>query len=484
MKYFRFFCITLLLLLLTSCQNFFSGSDNLSSSSKSAKNYVSFTGNICLEGAYPQEFVSNSSSNSLTTRTAFPALPAGVVYRVTAEKNGTLIYDSSQNNTDIQIAADKSSFTIKQLATGANWNITVAIYESSDTDFSAPLMSDSYPFTPSEENNVLTHDFELKPVLTGGKGSVSLILTYPAGAFDDFSYTCLSSNSDKWTCLIDNNLNNCVILSNTNGDNEIETGSYVIQFDFKKAGIVLYSDIQTINIFKNMQTKHWVNNGGSETIKSDGTYEITQAMIDAFSQTQIFVGTNSWGTASSNGTGSRFAPFDTLQKAIDYIGVAGNSNKKYTIWVSGGENGGTIQGLTSIPETIGDKSSSITIRGMHLDSEGNPLDKLIGYASKLNGEIDYKEINTDSTFETGEFCPVLAVVSENDYILKVTLQDICICEGAARNGAGLRTGGNHVTVTLNNVIISNNHASLYGGGVEVSSGAIVTFNSGKIKENR
>ena len=131
MKYFKLFCITLLLLLLTSCQNFFSGSDDLSSSSKSARNYVSFTGNICLEGAYPQELV----SNSLTTRTAFPALPANPVYRITASKNNTIVYDSTANDTDIQIASDKSSFTIKQLATCATWTITIGLYESSDTSF-------------------------------------------------------------------------------------------------------------------------------------------------------------------------------------------------------------------------------------------------------------------------------------------------------------------------------------------------------------
>ena len=485
MKYFRFFCITLLLLLLTSCQNFFSSSDDSSSSSKSAKNYVSFTGSISLEGAYPQELVTGTKSAYTYTRTAFPTLPTGAVYRITASKNNTIVYDSTANDTDIQIANDKSSFTIKQLATGATWTITIGLYESSDTSFNSPLMSDSYPFTPSEENNVLTHDFILKSAITGGKGRVLLTLSYPSGAFDDFSCSCLSSNSDKWIYQIDASLGNCVILSNTNGNNEIETGSYVLQFDFKKSGMLLYSDIQTINIFKNMQTSHWVNNGSSEAIQSDGTYVITQAMIDAFAQTQIFVGTNSWGTASSNGTGSRFAPFDTLQKALSYIETTGSSSKDYTIWVSGGsdENGGSIQGNSTLGDSLYGKSKSITIRGMHLDSEGNPLDKLIGYASKLNGEINYKEINTDSIFETGEFAPVLKVVSENEYILKVTLQDICICEGAARNGAGLRTGGNHVTVTLNNVIISNNHASLYGGGVEVSNGATVTFNSGKIKEN-
>lgn len=492
MKYFKLFCITLLLLLLTSCQNFFSSSDDLSSSSKSARNYVSFTGNICLEGAYPQELVSNIDSNNSTIRTAFPALPDGAVYRVTAEKNGTLIYDSSQNNTDIQIAADKSSFTIKQLATGANWNITVAIYESSDTDFSAPLMSDSYPFTPSEENNVLTHDFELKPVLTGGKGSVSLILTYPAGAFDDFSFTCLSSNSDKWTCLIDNTLNNCVILCNTNGDNEIETGSYVIQFDFKKAGIVLYSDIQTINIFKNMQTKHWVNNGGSETIKSDGTYEITQAMIDDFALTQIYVGTNSWGTASPNGTGSRFAPFDTLQKAIDYIGVAGKSTKNYTIWVSGGVNGGAIQGNTTLGDSLNGKSKSITIRGLNgLNEDWEPLDYLTGYADKLNNVThnnndvqDYNGITVDDIFETGEFAPVLKIYSSDDITLDVRLKDIGISKGAARQGAGIHLYGAHVKLTINEgTLISDNHSSFYAGGLYVDGSASCIMNGGKITEN-
>lgn len=495
MKYFKLFCITLLLLLLTSCQNFFSSSDDLSSSSKSARNYVSFTGNICLEGAYPQELVSGTTSATNATRTAFPTIPADAVYRVIAT-NGTVTYDSKTNNTDIQIAADKSSFTIKQLATGANWNITVAIYESSDTDFSAPLMSDSYPFTPSEENNVLMHDFELKPVLTGGKGRVSLILTYPAGAFDDFSFTCLSSNRDKWTCLIDNNLNNCVILSNTNGDNEIETGSYVIQFDFKKAGIVLYSDIQTINIFKNMKTNTWVNNGGSGPVQSDGTYQVTQAMIDSYAQTQIYVGQNKYST--SFGTGSKFSPYARLSDAFRYIAATGNSTTNYTIWVSGGwtsdeEKGGYIREITKIDDTysLDGKSKSITIQGLNgLDSNGDPLDYLEGFADKLNNNYDFKNFDYDfihSTFNDGEeFAPVLTIdyPDTSTNTLDIRLKNIGIRKGVANEGAGLKLIGTKLKLTINDgVKISGNYSGNSAGGLYIEK-ATVIMNGGKISSNK
>ncbi len=495
MNYFRFFCITLLLLLLTSCQNFFSGSDDLSSSSKSARNYVSFTGNICLEGAYPQEFVPGTTSATNAPRTAFPTIPADSVYRVTASKNGTIVYDSTSTNSGIQISADKSAFEITQLETGVEWTIIVGIYENSDTNYTAPLMSDTYPVTLTAESNILTHDFVLKPALTDGKGKIYLMFNFPMNAFDDISLTCLNTDNQNFPYFSDiqPNYNPGYILLFTNTDDElIDAGSYEIQFDFKKNGMVLYSDIQTINIFKNMQTRHWVNNGDSEAIKADGTYEITQEMIDAFSQTQIFVGTNSWGTASDSGNGSRFAPFNTLQKAISYIETTGKSTKNYTIWVSGGVNGGAIQGNTTLDDSLNGKSKSITIRGLNsLNEVGEPLDYLFGYADKLknvthiNNDVqDYNGINVENIFETDEFAPVLKIYSSDDITLDVRLKDIGISKGAARQGAGIHLYGAHVKLTINEgTLISDNHSSLYAGGLYVDGSASCIMNGGKITEN-
>ncbi len=491
MKYFRFFCITLLLLLLTSCQNFFSGSDDLSSSSKSARNYVSFTGNISLEGAYPQEFVSNIDSNNSTIRTAFPSLPAETFYRVTASKNNTVVFSANSNSssTDISFASDNSTFTIRQLETGVEWTITVSIHFTMDSTNNFPLMSDSFPKTFSMENNVLTHDFVLKPELTDGDGDLDLRFTLPADKIDTINTTCLSSNKDSWTGEITYPAG---ATSATLYKSGITTGSYLVQFDFIKDDYIVYSDIQTINIFKNMNTGTWVNNGGSEAIQTDGTYVVTQAMIDDFALTQIYVGTNSWGTASSNGTGSRFAPFDTLQKAIDYIGVAGKSTKNYTIWVSGGVNGGAIQGNTTLGDSLNGKSKSITIRGLNgLNEDEEPLDYLTGYADKLNNVThnnndvqDYNGITVDDIFETGEFAPVLKIYSSSDISLDIRLKDIGISKGAARQGAGIHLNGAHVKLTINEgTFISDNHSIMYAGGLYVEGIASCIMNGGKITEN-
>lgn len=494
MKYFKLFCITLLLLLLTSCQNFFSSSDDLPSSSKSARNYVSFTGNICLEGAYPSELLSKSvnAAAASDTRSAFPSIPAGAVYRVTASKNNTVIYDSANGNDDITFAADNSYFTICRLETGVEWTITVGLYE--DTSSTSPLMSDSFPKTFSMEDNILTHEFVLRPTLTGGKGKIELTFSFPTNTFNGFSYTCLNTSNDSFPCLVDPHYNDygyLMICTGTDPDAEqINTGSYTIQFDFKKDDFVLYSDIQTINIFKNMKTNTWVNNGGSSAIKSDGTYVITQDMIDDYAQTQIFVGTNSWATANNDGNGSRFAPFASMEKALNYIKSIGKSTTNFTIWVSG-----EVQGTSNINDHFNGKFKSLTICGLNgVDENDEPLDSLTGYAEKLNtvshvnGDVqDYNGLTVEgdgSIFATGEFAPVLYIHSEADYEFNVQLKNIGIKKGAAGKGAGIYLSGRRVTLTINDgTLISDNHSSLFAGGIYVDGIASCIMNGGKITEN-
>ncbi len=493
MKYLRFFAITLFIILLASCQNIFGGGDS-SSSSDQNKHYVSFSGTISLEGAYPSELLSKSvnAAAGSDSRTAFPSIPAGAIYRVTASKNNTVIYDSANGNDDITFAADNSYFTICRLETGVEWTITVGLYE--DTSSTSPLMSDSFPKTFSMEDNVLTHEFVLRPTLTGGKGKIELTFSFPTNTFNGFSYTCLNTSNDYFPCLVDPHYNDygyLMICTGTDPDAEqINTGSYTIQFDFKKDDFVLYSDIQTINIFKNMKTNTWVNNGGSSAIKSDGTYVITQDMIDDYAQTQIFVGTNSWATANNDGNGSRFAPFASMEKALNYIKSIGKSTTDFTIWVSG-----EVQGTSNINDHFNGKFKSLTICGLNgVDENDEPLDSLTGYAEKLNtvshvnGDVqDYNGLTVEgdgSIFATGEFAPVLYIHSEADYEFNVQLKNIGIKKGAAGKGAGIHLSGSHVTLTINDgTLISDNHSSLFAGGIYVDYIATCIMNGGKITEN-
>ena len=493
MKYLRFFAITLFIILLVSCQNIFGGGD-FSSSSDQNKHYISFSGTISLEGAYPSELLSKSvnAAAASDTRTAFPSIPAGAVYRVTASKNNTVIYDSANGNNDITFAADNSYFTICRLETGVEWTITVGLYE--DTSSTSPLMSDSFPKTFSMEDNILTHEFVLRPTLTGGKGKIELTFSFPTNTFNGFSYTCLNTSNDNFPCLVDPHYNDygyLMICTGTDPDAEqINTGSYTIQFDFKKDNFVLYSDIQTINIFKNMKTNTWVNNGGSSAIKSDGTYVITQDMIDDYAQTQIFVGTNSWATANNDGNGSRFAPFASMEKALNYIKSIGKSTTNFTIWVSG-----EVQGNSTIDDTFASKFKSLTICGLNgVDENDEPLDSLTGYADKLNtvshvnGDVqDYNGLTVEGEggiFATGEFAPVLYIHSEDENEFDVRLKNIGIKKGAAGKGAGIYLSGAHVKLTINDgTLISDNHSSLFAGGIYVDGVASCIMNGGKITEN-
>jgi len=425
-----------------------------------------------MNGAFPENYSQSFSSDSM--RTAFPSAVSEPIYRVTASKDDTIIYDSAINNGDITIAEDKSSFTILQLETGKNWIITVSIYASSDTTFTRPLMSASYPKTFSANDNVLSHTFNLKPNQTQGNGNVYLTITVPSNAFDSFTTTCLSDNSAQWNVMTGLNTTTASISDNS----PIAAGSYLVRLDFKKSGFVIYSDIQTINVFKNMTTNKWINNGGNSAIQNNGTYNISSQLITY--QTQLYIGPNKYNSnaSDSDGNGSRFSPYASLSKALTYIENFGDSTKNYVLWISGGVNGGLIQGTTTVDATLNGKATSITIKGLNgINSENEPLDILSGYADKLGDTFDFKDITTDTVFQIDEFKPVLTIKTT----VPIILDCICITKGAANFGAGISidSGAN---VSINNkTVINNNRAKKRGGGVYVEGTLIM--NDGKICNN-
>ena len=146
--------------------------------------YATFQGTFNFEGAVPSEVLQlnqNELAQNEGARTAMPELPTGWKYYVEASAPGhsTKTYDftvgvSSQNG---KFTVNGNSYLLKDLEytkDGITWTVELGI-KKGDTK----IMSDSNPFTLSEEVPVYVHDFLLKPV-SGGTGTVKLEMKVPS----------------------------------------------------------------------------------------------------------------------------------------------------------------------------------------------------------------------------------------------------------------------------------------------------------------
>ena len=451
---------TLLLLIVSlifiSCSNLFDNGDLSSSEQNEASGQtktITITGSIKLpeeligSGAIPEEYKGIFDS---IERTAFPQVPAGTYYVTAKDEN------------DNALASDKINLTTT--ATGASFSITLPIEETatiwtieagfnaSFNDSTVTILKDSYDATISTTTPTFNHDFELKPLAIdeNSVGNIDLDITYQtSGTAAELE---LYFGNDKIT---PNTANGESISPTKITLKNKAAGSYKAKLVFKKNGYVVYMDYQGINVFPNMTTNKWINNGGSCPITASNTYYVTDNHVRNFLVTQIYVGsTTVSGTTFSaddtDGNGTVFAPFATFGKAIDYLQKNGDTSKDYTIWISGEISGAqTISdGTTELPTTV--KAKSLTISGV----TGNTSDSLKG----------------------GSSGSVLLV----DTSVSITITNLLITGGKGTNTAITSNltepsgGGLNIkkgTVTLDTgAQITGNHAD-YGGGVYVASGA-------------
>ena len=436
---------TLLLLIVSlifiSCSNLFDNGDLSSSEQNEASGQtktITITGSIKLpeeltgSGAIPEEYKGIFDS---IERTAFPRVPAGTYYVTAKDEN------------DNALPSDKIDLTTT--ATGASFSITLPIEETatiwtieagfnaSFNDSTVTILKDSYDATISTTTPTFNHDFELKP-LSSGVGNIVLTIGYET-----------SGTADELELYFDNEKIDAVT---TNGETISPTeitlknktaGSYKAKLIFKKNGYVVYMDYQGINVFPNMTTNKWINNGGSCPITANNAYNVTDNHVRNFLVTQIYVGsTTVSGTTFSaddtDGNGTVFAPFATFGKAIDYLQKNGDTNKDYTIWISGEISGAqTISdGTTESPTTV--KANSLTISGV----TGNTSDSLKG----------------------GSSGSVLTV----DTAVPVTITNLKITGGNADTGGGINITKGTVTLSTG-ALIADNSASTSGGAIYVSA---------------
>lgn len=478
--------------LLVSCNNIFGNGVSEIPPYLLSKQYVNVSGHYSVSGAFPKKYYPVEALTA--SRSAIPSLPSSVTVKAKASASGY---------TDIEttLADGATSFTLSGLETDATnpvtWTITVTMY-----DGTTPILSDSCSKTLTLADPLINHDFLLKQESSSGTGDVSLEMTIP----DTVSSISLSCPSSSWTI-------NSASVSDTSAAisaSSVPAGAYEVSMIFKNAsGYILYTDVQTINVFSGMTTDTWVNGVATGPV-SGGAYTLTETLIADAARTMLYVGTTSYGDASdTTGNGSVFAPFETIAKACSFITATGDASKNYTIFLTGTLTGAqTIEGLTAEVEGVTvKKANSLTIIGQTgLDGTGRPRDSLDGeHVTPIVLTVDtivpvtLKEILVSSATDKGIFskqdltlvnceisnnaqglhswnkltvknCKITQNTNKGIYIAptEVLIQDSEISyNSTSGEGGGIcieDIGDEEVSVEINGCTISYNGAS-YAGGI-------------------
>ncbi|MEE3410255.1 MAG: hypothetical protein VZQ47_06915 [Treponema sp.] len=483
---------------LFSCSNMSGGG---SSSSKNSYPVVRFVANMQSDLATaPQEIsglVSASagkeaSFNDGISRSAMPDVEItfgtdiGVKYYVEAV-TGTKGTDSYKRH----FVSGTSSTLELPLESGKTWSVTCGIgvievaYDPNGNESAGVqivYMSDSDPsVTISPDKPVYAKTFGLKPT-TDGSGSFSLsFYVEPSSGIENVAKAKLIAVCDdpklagsSYNTAYQTESGKIVFSSASN----IPSGSYefFIRIFNDESGVLLYATSQTINVFDNMTTNSWRDDGsGAFKPKIVGGKEITAFVLDGdlvtkFVDNTIYVGDMGLGLGPDDkNAGTAFAPLASVSEAFKRIAANGNGND-YRIYISG-----TVQGCSTLDTDITtNKAKSITIEGY------GSGDKLKGYASKLGNIVDFNGVSINTYFpESKEFNPVLTVKTP----VPVTIQNLAICEGASNGGSGINIDGSACSVTIKDgVTISGNKTGKSGGGVLVRQGKFY-MKGGVIEKN-
>ena len=368
------------------------------------------------------------------------------------------------------------------LESGKTWKVTCGIGEIvADPDnpgdakkgiVTTKYMADTDPsvtITPDEPVYVKT--FGLKPFVTeGGKGGFKLYFNGP---------TNYKIKTDSQTLSWFHNYT--IELGGLPGYAEainIPSGSHEVIFKvYDTNDVLVYCATQIINIFDNMTTNQWRDDGSGafKTATVDGksilVFTVDDALIKQFVDTTIYVGKNEYSSDDSDdNAGTAFTPLSSLSaafKKIEAAAAAGTVDKDYNIYVSG-----TLRGNNLIEGSdIEGKVKSISIMGL---KGAEAPDVLLG-ASSANA-------------------PVITI----NTTVPIKFRDIQITGGTGSEGGGISIKKDGADVTLESGALvgddteslatndsggHGNIASSNGGGIFLKNGKLLLKSGSKVCRN-
>lgn len=422
--------------------------------SDSASQLVTLTGRISTNGALPSQIAENLSANATASDYSRTAAP-------TVSLTGYFIQAVSGSET-INGTVTDGSYSIS-LVLKKTYTVTAGL-KSDDTIILKDEWKDVTPTRENAGNGTLTHDFILNTAASENtaNGFVELTITVDS-SIKRITTTCPDSD---WGNTDENLSGTTYTLSKSKVDGDSTSGIspkvYEVRFSFyDDKSVLLYSSIQSVNVLSCLTTNKWISGGGSaEPINSSGNFEVSSALIETFARTQIYVGNTGLKLADESnvvpsdttGTGSPYAPFATVSKAISMISALGSSSTDYTILISGEIKPKSGTTTTNFPSSLDEKVKSITICGV----TGSDSDI-------LNGE------QKGSVLTIGMTKPV-------------TIKNLTIMNGKAANGGGINISAGTIKLETG-AKISGNTVSKNGGGIFINGKGICTMSGGEITGN-
>ena len=402
--------------------------------------------------------ISNAENDEISSRTAFPSIPTtGITYSVKAvDPNNTSIFYAGEPS------ADFSSYTVAIPATETekDYKIIVVVLHSDRVI----LSGESEEFSISTTNTVVSKNITLSPSPLGiDPGKIALDIDVTGTDITKCTFSLDDSTYEK-------NASGIITVAPFYN---VSTDAYCSTFSFyDSSNNLLYSFTETINVFSNLTTNTWVQNGSEPwfvtTTDTSGrkttVCRITSAMVDGFKLKDIYVdstrSTNSEDANYTTESGTFINPCTSFSKAIERLTDA---TKDYTIIITG-----TLAGAQTIPSTISAKT--LTVYG-----SSTPI-KHFDQSAALTIPVTFKNI----IFENGiaEESPGGAGIN-NQGNLTIDNCTIQSSDGDVFNGGGVFNNG---TLKFLSGTISGNTAA-NGGGIYIDEDAELTMSGGTISGN-
>lgn len=479
-----------LILGLTSCVN---AAGPGSSSDKTVYFYGSFS--------IDESYLSQDGNSVKSFRSAQPTIPAesNLTYYAKAT-NG------SETITSQDINKSTGTFSIP-LKTGSTWTIEVGARGTSAVDSSvtsAILIKDSVVFNPNAPANdepTKEYKFYLKPYVSdGGRGKLNLRVKIqdPSGnkitKVEIVPKKCLSKpndtsavtagwsgmaphwNSEKKAVCYSSSLEDFTILRNG-----FLSGIWEVAVNFRdNEDQLLYSSIQIICVYDNLETKTWESSktvaDSNELIPSTGTNAgvlyLTTLLVDSYGLTDFYVVKTSGNDTTGNG--SPMKPFKTITKAIAVVNGLNRRDKTYTIHIKDG-SGQTVDtpivvtsnlSIECYKDSYGDRNGSATITSTCADG---PILQVGDDALVSTLTIDgIRKTNNTPDDPSDDTWTGLQLVSNSSRF------------GTQTRGVEIKSNGSFF---MNGGSITGNRCNNTGAGVNIHSGGYCILTAGRISAN-
>lgn len=488
-----------------------------------AQKYLLVTGSVAASGAFPEEIAAAlnkipASSEGMTnspgiSKSAFPSLSDAYLlylnYKITAVKVGdeSVHYDVAESDIKKDVAAASVSYSVSipVLDSPVTYKIKCEAYQGDDAANIA-LAGESESFAISRDKQAASADVKLGAVKeSGATGGVDLTVAYETGEID-FATVTIGGVDVPGTIISGAGL----IDFRSAGDDPtgVPCGAHLARFSFKKGSEEVYAFTQVVNVFKNLWTSAWVQNGAepyfNTTVGADGkkttACALTAAMLESWTLTEFFVDQSRSSDPTnpnySSQSGSFLNPCLTFDAAVSKLV---DSSKDYTIYING-----TVTGAQTVPNTIQAKTLTICgANGLYTSGEnaGQPKDTLKYQSQGLpNSNLTTLSVWTTVPVSiknlkiTGGYGREIdgnntaggILVGVSSSSLGNVAADVTLLDGTLVTGNEATFGGGvclmNGSLKIKGAVISGNSGA-NGGGVNIAYGSSAIFYSGSIESN-